>query len=40
VLEDKGLNFLRICSTDWFTDPISEFDQLDKLVKKLSSSNG
>jgi len=38
VLEGKGWNFFRIWSTDWFRDPISELDQLDKLVKKLSSS--
>ena len=40
VLEGKGWNFFRIWSTDWFRDPISELDQLDKLVKKLSSSGG
>ena len=40
VLEGKGWNFFRIWSTDWFRDPISEIDQLDKLVKKLSASNG
>jgi len=39
VLEGKGWNFFRIWSTDWFRDPISELDQLDKLIKKLSSSN-
>ena len=39
VLEGKGWNFFRIWSTDWFRDPISEIDQLDKLVKKLSASN-
>ena len=39
MLEGKGWNFFRIWSTDWFRDPISELDQLDKLVKKLSSSN-
>ena len=37
VLEGKGWNFFRIWSTDWNRDPISELDQLDKLVKKLSS---
>ena len=36
VLEGKGWNFFRIWSTDWNRDPISELDQLDKLVKKLS----
>ena len=40
VLEGKGWNFFRIWSTDWFRDPISELDQLDKLVKKLSYSGG
>jgi len=37
VLEGKGWNFFRIWSTDWNRDPISELDQLDKLVKKLSN---
>ena len=36
VLEGKGWNFFRIWSTDWNRDPISELDQLDKLVKKLT----
>ena len=36
VLEGKGWNFFRIWSTDWNRDPISELNQLDKLVKKLS----
>ena len=39
VLESKGWNFFRIWSTDWFRDPISELDKLDKLVQKLSCSN-
>ena len=37
VLEGKGWNFFRIWSTDWNRDPIAELDQLDELVKKLSS---
>ena len=37
VLEAKGWNFYRIWSTDWNSDPISELNQLDKLIKKLSS---
>ena len=37
VLEGKGWNFFRIWSADWNRDPIAELDQLDELVKKLSS---
>ena len=40
VLEAKGWTFFRIWSTDWNRDPISELNQLDNLVKKLSISNG
>ena len=36
VLESKGWNFFRIWSTDWFRDPISELNQLDKYIQKLS----
>ena len=36
VLEAKGWTFFRIWSTDWNRDPISELNQLDNLVKKLS----
>ena len=36
VLESKGWNFFRIWSSDWFRDPISQLNQLDKQLKKLS----
>ena len=36
VLESKGWNFFRIWSADWFRDPISELNQLEKYLRKLS----
>ena len=36
VLESKGWNFFRIWSTDWFRDPISELNQLEKHLRELS----
>ena len=38
VLEAKGWTFFRIWSTDWNRDPIYELNQLDNLVKTLSTS--